>query len=312
MTGYKLNNHSNCTKLHHLSWTFATINRVISHKFDSGLIDQRMAENKTPSANNAAKHQRLFRMLAGLAAVATLISASLPNAYDTPLLIFLSIILLYSLVAHVLIQRIGLTKIKQLMILSRLDAVAIGALIAWIGFDPLPTLLFLLLLEFNALITGGIQKLVPDNIAMVVGVLIIYFIKQPAWVVHSDLETSLAVLIALGLYFCIYGLYTFTQSKSLKSKIDELERQQVQFKLRNYRLSKYLSPTLGRAIQSGKDVRLETQRKKLTIFFSDIKGFSELAEEMEADSLTALLNNYLTENVRNCPQVWRHNRQIYW
>nr|MBF0681824.1 adenylate/guanylate cyclase domain-containing protein [Pseudomonas sp.] len=47
---------------------------------------------------------------------------------------------------------------------------------------------------------------------------------------------------------------------------------------------------------SGKrSVRLETQRKKLTVFFSDIKGFTELSEELEAEALTDLLNNYLNE-----------------
>ena len=39
----------------------------------------------------------------------------------------------------------------------------------------------------------------------------------------------------------------------------------------------------------------ETQRKRLTVFFSDIKGFTELSEELEAEALTDLLNNYLNE-----------------
>ena len=42
-------------------------------------------------------------------------------------------------------------------------------------------------------------------------------------------------------------------------------------------------------------MRLETQRKRLTIFFSDIKGFTELSEEMEPEGLTELLNNYFNE-----------------
>ncbi|MDO6805358.1 adenylate/guanylate cyclase domain-containing protein, partial [Wenyingzhuangia sp. 1_MG-2023] len=40
---------------------------------------------------------------------------------------------------------------------------------------------------------------------------------------------------------------------------------------------------------------LETQRKKLVIFFSDIVGFSSLSEQMEAEPLTDLLNGYLTD-----------------
>ena len=44
-----------------------------------------------------------------------------------------------------------------------------------------------------------------------------------------------------------------------------------------------------------RDVRLETQRKKLAVFFSDIKGFTELSEEMEPEALTELLNHYFNE-----------------
>ena len=40
---------------------------------------------------------------------------------------------------------------------------------------------------------------------------------------------------------------------------------------------------------------METQRKRLVIFFSDIKGFSELSEQMESEALTALINTYLNE-----------------
>jgi adenylate cyclase len=64
----------------------------------------------------------------------------------------------------------------------------------------------------------------------------------------------------------------------------------------SHKLAKYLSPQVWQSIFTGeRDVRLETQRKKLAIFFSDIKGFTELAEEMEPESLTELLNTYFNE-----------------
>ena len=61
-------------------------------------------------------------------------------------------------------------------------------------------------------------------------------------------------------------------------------------------LSKYLSPQLYRSIFSGeKIVKVESQRKKLTIFFSDIAGFTETTDLLESEELTTLLNHYLTE-----------------
>jgi adenylate cyclase len=62
------------------------------------------------------------------------------------------------------------------------------------------------------------------------------------------------------------------------------------------KLSKYLSPQVYDSIFSGKrDAKIESQRKKLTIFFSDIVSFTETTEKMEAEDLSNLLNSYLEE-----------------
>jgi adenylate cyclase len=62
------------------------------------------------------------------------------------------------------------------------------------------------------------------------------------------------------------------------------------------KLSKYLSPQVFESIFSGKqEVRITSQRKKLTVFFSDIVGFTETTENLEAEELSNLLNHYLTE-----------------
>ena len=62
------------------------------------------------------------------------------------------------------------------------------------------------------------------------------------------------------------------------------------------KLSKYLSPQIYRSIFSGeKNVEVASQRKKLTIFFSDIAGFTETTDLLESEELTSLLNQYLRE-----------------
>jgi class 3 adenylate cyclase/PAS domain-containing protein len=62
------------------------------------------------------------------------------------------------------------------------------------------------------------------------------------------------------------------------------------------KLSKYLSPQLYKSIFSGeKSVEVTSQRKKLTIFFSDIAGFTETTDLLESEELTSLLNQYLRE-----------------
>jgi class 3 adenylate cyclase len=48
-------------------------------------------------------------------------------------------------------------------------------------------------------------------------------------------------------------------------------------------------------VKGEKHVTFENERRKLTIFFSDIKGFTETTDSMEAEELSLLLNEYLTE-----------------
>jgi adenylate cyclase len=65
------------------------------------------------------------------------------------------------------------------------------------------------------------------------------------------------------------------------------------------KLSKYLSPQVYSSIFSGQQsVEIDAKRKKLTIFFSDIVGFTSIADDLESEELTGLLNEYLTEMSR--------------
>jgi class 3 adenylate cyclase len=61
-------------------------------------------------------------------------------------------------------------------------------------------------------------------------------------------------------------------------------------------LAKYLAPQVYTSIFTGRrKVKIASQRKKLTICFSDIAGFTEITDRMESEDLTHLLNQYLTE-----------------
>ena len=61
------------------------------------------------------------------------------------------------------------------------------------------------------------------------------------------------------------------------------------------KIAKYLSPQHSRSIFSGeRDVLIATERKKLTIFFSDVVNFTATAERLQPEELTAILNEYLT------------------
>jgi adenylate cyclase len=50
-------------------------------------------------------------------------------------------------------------------------------------------------------------------------------------------------------------------------------------------------------LEGRQEVKLASQRKKLTVFFSDIAGFTETTDGMESEDITQLLQ-YLTEMSR--------------
>ena len=60
-------------------------------------------------------------------------------------------------------------------------------------------------------------------------------------------------------------------------------------------MAKYFSPQVYESIFTGDlEVRIQTKRKRLTVFFSDIKGFGQLTERLEPEVLTELITEYLT------------------
>ena len=62
------------------------------------------------------------------------------------------------------------------------------------------------------------------------------------------------------------------------------------------RLSHYLAPQVYQLVFRGEqDVSAPPRRKQLTIFFSDLKDFTETSESLQPEDLTYLLNSYLDE-----------------
>jgi PAS domain S-box-containing protein len=94
-----------------------------------------------------------------------------------------------------------------------------------------------------------------------------------------------------------------SHQRQLAEKAQQLEKLNQEVSSKNEqlqglsnKLAKYLSRQVYTNIFEGKrDVKIESYRKKLTIFFSDIEGFTELTERVESEVLTSVLNKYLNE-----------------
>ncbi|MBB3168730.1 adenylate/guanylate cyclase domain-containing protein [Simiduia aestuariiviva] len=248
------------------------------------------------SSDSTPLFQYYFRALICFAAAGTLAADIEWSNINIVQPIFIVVLLAYTYVAFYLTKHISSEHLLKLSkILAWTDAGLIGASLSLIDFSILPCILFLTMIQFNALLNGGVRKWGEDNAAFVVGILGSFVIYEPQWVLSGRLEISAASLIGVITYFCAYALFTHARMNKLNLEAKRLEQEQQLHKMRTYKLSRYLPPPVWKAINEGRDKSLQTERKRLTVFFSDIKDFSELAEEMEAEALTELLNTYLTE-----------------
>jgi class 3 adenylate cyclase len=86
------------------------------------------------------------------------------------------------------------------------------------------------------------------------------------------------------------------QAATIRGMNRELETANDFLAQLSMKISRYLSPQIYKSIFSGqKDVTIHTERKKLTIFFSDIKDFTATTERLQPEQVTSLLNEYFTE-----------------
>ncbi|SFJ57266.1 Adenylate cyclase, class 3 [Bradyrhizobium sp. Gha] len=113
---------------------------------------------------------------------------------------------------------------------------------------------------------------------------------------HISFKFLLAYfLIAAGCGLSFLSLQR-RQARRIKGMNRELESTNDFLASLSIKISRYIPPQVYKSIFSGqKDVTIHTERKKLTIFFSDIQNFTVTTERLQPELLTQLLNEYFTE-----------------
>lgn len=238
----------------------------------------------------------LFRIILALGAAATLLTR-MPSWVHPDVLLAGSAVagLLYVFASELLLrnQRHRVTE-ATLDRLGHADAFLLGALVAALQFPPLLLIIVLTLVQCYAFLRGGGRNWVRDNLTFAAGAALLALF-QPELQLHLDAPLHLVPTAVFALSLVLYGYVTVQRSGELRARIEDLRNQQIGLKLHNYQLAKYVSPNLREGIESGKAVKLSSQRKRIVVFFSDIVGFSEIADEMDESALTQVINGYLTE-----------------
>jgi len=239
------------------------------------------------------KLQELYRLVLGLCGAIILLGAWGVIGHHPALLVLLPALFVYQFSCYFRSMASPNKQVRQrlTLLLEFVDGVLAGVLLAFVGFDPLLTIA--LGLGFLMTVISPLKATAPlDLFGLFAGALLTYWLLPIS--VSPGLQAQLLILLLVAGYCLLLANMARNTHSMLAEQNDSVLRQNEWLTLRTFRLSKYLSPPLRKAILTGKDVRAETQEKALTIFFSDMEGFTQLAERLDPEQLTSLLNSYLT------------------
>lgn len=176
------------------------------------------------------------------------------------------------------------------------DSLLTGCFIAYLHFAVIPSALFAILVNTSVITLGSFFLWVGSILTMAVGAYVGYGIFQQGIVLDVHPTIEIVAIVGTACHLAVTAFYSAKQNTQLAVLHTKLTLEQKRQQNLSHKVAKYISPQIWESIFSGsKEVKLETQRKKLVVFFSDIKGFTALSEQIESEALTELLNNYLTE-----------------
>jgi adenylate cyclase len=103
-----------------------------------------------------------------------------------------------------------------------------------------------------------------------------FFVEQQLWIAVAG------PLLAMVATFGFTTLYTVRTEDEIRDFV-------------NHALGRYVSPEVARLVTRDLTLLVRPERRQMTMFFSDIAGFTRLSEQMEPERLVQFLNEYLTE-----------------
>jgi signal transduction histidine kinase/class 3 adenylate cyclase len=93
------------------------------------------------------------------------------------------------------------------------------------------------------------------------------------------------------------------QLRQLNLQLEKELNEQMEELLQNKKLSRYFSAKLLKRILTGDLTdELTTERRKITVMFVDLCGFTDMTDRVESEQVTQLLNQYLSEIVETVEQ----------
>lgn len=221
-----------------------------------------------------------------------------PNANHQiffPLFIFF-VLLLGPKISHIVQYRYGNKARRNAFFL--IDVAIVSTAMAAVHLSLLVTFVLMFGLIYTA-VNNKISMMV-GSISLLLGIVFFYFniifvFGFEDYFAQTSIELSVISCLCTIIFVNFANYYQNRRVKKL-----DLQRQNYFKEMNRYielsnQLSRYAPIQLWQSIMRGEtEAKLEYKRKKITIFFSDIQGFTELSETLIPDDLAFVLNDYLS------------------
>ena len=179
-----------------------------------------------------------------------------------------------------------------------LDAIVVAVTLAGLHLSLVLTFILLFGLLYSA-INSKIPFLIV-SMASVLGILAFYVSTIALFGVQDYFQPTSQELTVIGLiclitFVNIGNHYQQNRIRQLSQSRHYYYNQMTRYMAFANQLSRYAPLQLWQAIMRGdSEAKIEYKRQKMTIFFSDIQGFTELSETLIPDDLAFVLNDYLS------------------
>lgn len=180
-----------------------------------------------------------------------------------------------------------------------IDVVVMATVLAAVHLSLVVTFCLLFVVMYSV-INNKISTIVVSLSSLVAIVVfyfnIIFFFGFNDYFEQTSAEVTVIAFMGLILFAGIGGYYSRDRIKRLEAQKKNYFTEMNRYIELSNQLSRYAPLQLWQAIMRGEtEAKLEYKRKKITVFFSDIQGFTNMSETLIPDDLAFLLNDYLSQ-----------------
>ena len=162
-----------------------------------------------------------------------------------------------------------------------IDALIAGMIAGCLGLEQMPTLVLASMLFVSVLIVGGASLVFKTGIVAAAAALPGYMFRP-----INPAELNVAAVLCLCAYVSLVGVLVYSET----SRLNRRRRHEFSVRRNLEELQLRLEPhVVPQVYRSGEN---KVQRKRLTVFFSDIVGFTRVMDSHDETAVARWLNSY--------------------